>query len=153
MADYSYNEIIKMQNDAIKRVNEMQKKAKKIVATEQEVPSIKNGNPETNTRDTNNIKRIKMPTDYLDELKSFASTSSYFNDTPNNNTIENEAPQITQNAQKINTNKNSFDSTIKSLLGDFNLDSDKALILSLILLLAEEKADEMLILSLLYILG
>jgi hypothetical protein len=31
MAEYSYNEIMKMQNDAIKRVNEMQKRAKTVV--------------------------------------------------------------------------------------------------------------------------
>ena len=31
MAEYSYNDIMKMQNDAIKRVNEMQKRAKTVV--------------------------------------------------------------------------------------------------------------------------
>ena len=30
MAEYSYNEIMKMQNDALRRVNEMQQKARNV---------------------------------------------------------------------------------------------------------------------------
>ena len=41
----------------------------------------------------------------------------------------------------------------KNVLNDLSIDSDKALILSLVMLLTEEKADEMLILALLYILS
>ena len=77
MAEYSYNEIMKMQNDAIKRVNEMQKRAKTVVdeineekERYQEAPKKQNS--------PQNVNRVKMPNDYLDELKSFASTSSHF---------------------------------------------------------------------------
>jgi hypothetical protein len=48
--------------------------------------------------------------------------------------------------------KNSTDG-IKSALGDMKIDEDKALLLSLVLLLAEENADETLILALLYMLS
>lgn len=151
MAEYSYNEIMKMQNDAIKRVNEMQKKAKSVVdeinedKTRYQEPSQKQ-----NTRQSAN--RVKMPNDYLDELKNFASTSSYFEESeprqqPHEHSENSERTKNTTNQQ------NSQKDNVKNILGDLNLDSDKALILSLILLLTEEKADEMLILALLYILS
>ena len=74
MAEYSYNDIMKMQNDAIKRVNEMQKRAKTVV---EEINEEKTQAREIQTpQNSQNIKRVKMPDDYLDELKSFASTSS-----------------------------------------------------------------------------
>ncbi len=155
MAEYSYNEIMKMQNDAIRRVNEMQKRAKAVVGEElreekaplQEVTMQQNKN--------NNVKRVKMPNDYLEELKGFASTSSYFE---NDNSDNEEKKQPTQ---KETNEKNNIQHSIKNqsqndffknILGELNLDSDKALILSLILLLTEENADEMLVLALLYML-
>ena len=48
--------------------------------------------------------------------------------------------------------QNSFEDKMKSVFGDLNIDSDKALLLSLILLLSEEKADELLIMALIYML-
>ena len=147
MAEYSYNDIMKMQNDAIKRVNEMQKRAKTVV---EEINEEKTQAREIQTpQNSQNIKRVKMPDDYLDELKSFASTSSYFEENKNKTKKceyvkekeENRPPPKAQNDM------------LKNILGDLNMDSDKALILSLILLLTEEKADEMLILALLYILS
>ena len=151
MSEYSYNEIMKMQNDAIKRVNEMQKRAQTVV---DEINEEKERYHETPS--TQNIKqsvnRVKMPNDYLDELKSFASTSSHFE--------ESEAEQNTHRDYKETQSKketpkqySTQKDTVKNILNDLNLDSDKALILSLILLLTEEKADEMLILALLYILS
>ncbi|MBR2875872.1 MAG: hypothetical protein IKC01_01925 [Clostridia bacterium] len=152
MADYSYNEIMKMQNDAIKRVNEMQKRAKSVVneLTEEEKPLQKTASPKKEDA----VKRIKMPNDYLDELKSFAATSSYFEQ---NNKKDDVQPHH-HPEQNTNHTKNTAENTVnsndlfKNLLGGMELDSDKTLILSLILLLTEEKADEMLILSLLYML-
>ena len=48
---------------------------------------------------------------------------------------------------------NTQNDTLKKIFGELSMDSDKTLLLSLILLLTEEKADEMLILALLYILN
>ena len=151
MAEYSYNEIMKMQNDAIKRVNEMQKRAKSVVneINEEKEPYKE---PQKKQSSPQNLNRVKMPNDYLDELKSFASTSSHFE--------EDEAEQSTRKVYKEADNtkdvpKQHFtqNDNVKNILNDLNSDSDKALILSLILLLTEEKADEMLILALLYILS
>jgi len=149
MAEYSYNEIMKMQNDAIRRVNEMQQKAKSVVRDVNEKATEENAPPvEYNT--SNNLKRVKMPNDYLKELKNFAS-SSHFESSEAKFVNEEIKPPVSEKVIKHQPkNENDF---LRNIFGDFDLDSDKALILSLILLLTEEKADEMLILSLLYILS
>ena len=155
MAVYSYNEIMKMQNDAIRRVNEMQKRAKAVVSeeTREEKASLQEVTMQQNKN--NSVKRVKMPNDYLEELKGFASTSSYFE---NDNGYNEEKKQPTQKESNAKNNiqhsiKNqSQNDFFKNILGELNLDNDKALILSLILLLTEEKADEMLVLALLYML-
>ncbi len=148
MAEYSYNEIMKMQNDAIKRVNEMQKRAQTVVdeineekTEHKEIPLKQNNQTEVN--------RVKMPNDYLDELKKFASTSSYFENSENNKT----QTKHQENKKETRPQPKGQNDTLKNILNDLNMDSDKALILSLVLLLTEEKADEMLILALLYILS
>ena len=144
MAEYSYNDIMKMQNDAIKRVNEMQKRAKTVV---EEINEEKTQAREIQTpQNSQNIKRVKMPDDYLDELKSFASTSSYFEE----NKSEPKKCEYVKEKEQPAKQQNDM---LKNILNDLNMDSDKALILSLVLLLTEEKADEMLILALLYILS
>lgn len=151
MAEYSYNEIMKMQNDAIKRVNEMQKRAKTVVDEMNEEkeqyhsPPIKQNFPQS-------VNRVKMPNDYLDELKNFASTSSHFEESETEQNTHRDYKE-TQNKKQTPKQHSTQKDNVKSILNDLNLDSDKALILSLILLLTEEKADEMLILSLLYILS
>ena len=147
MAEYSYNDIMKMQNDAIKRVNEMQKRAKTVV---EEINEEKTQAREIQTpQNSQNIKRVKMPDDYLDELKSFASTSSYFEE----NKSEPKKCEYVKEKEENHPPPRQQNDMLKNILGDLNMDSDKALILSLILLLTEEKADEMLILALLYILS
>ena len=144
MADYSYNDIMKMQNDAIKRVNEMQKRAKTVVEeiNEEKIQYQESVKPQ-------NVKRVKMPNDYLDELKNFASTSSHFE---NDEGEPNRHINIEEKKEKEQPAKQQND-MLKNILNDLNMDSDKALILSLVLLLTEEKADVMLILALLYILS
>ncbi len=147
MAEYSYNDIMKMQNDAIKRVNEMQKRAKTVV---EEINEEKTQAREIQTpQNSQNIKRVKMPDDYLDELKSFASTSSYFEGNKSEPIKREYVKEKEENRPPLKPQND----MLKNILGDLNMDSDKALILSLILLLTEEKADEMLILALLYILS
>lgn len=148
MAEYSYNDIMKMQNDAIKRVNEMQKRAKTVVKEINEEKATYN-ETSVNKNTSQNLNRVKMPNDYLDELKKFASTSSHFE---NNESKENRREYIDDKKENRPKPKGQND-MLKNILNDLNMDSDKALILSLVLLLTEEKADEMLILALLYILS
>ncbi len=149
MAEYSYNEIMKMQNDALRRVNEMQQKARNVV----EGINTSSMPKEEPQRTATSPERIKMPNDYLEELKSFASTSSYFEKEKGSDAPPT-AEEITQKEYLKKVNRtNTQNDTLKGLLGDLSMDSDKTLLLSLILLLTEEKADEMLILALLYILN
>lgn len=151
MADYSYNEIMKMQNDAIKRVNEMQKRAKTVVEEMNEEKERYHESPQKQNT-SQSVNRVKMPNDYLDELKNFASTSSHFEESESKQNILRDYKE-TQNQKEPPKQHNTQKDNVKNILNDLNLDSDKALILSLILLLTEEKADEMLILALLYILS
>ncbi len=149
MAEYSYNDIMKMQNDAIRRVNEMQKRAKTVVSEINE-ETTKNFDETEQQHIPKNVKRVKMPDDYLNELKNYASTSSsYFDD--NENQIKPQTETIEKEVIK-NAPKHQGD-MFKNILKDLYMDSDKTLILSLILLLTEEKGDEFLILALLYILS
>lgn len=131
MSEYTYSEIMKMQNDAIKRVEEMQKRAQAVVGNEQPEKDI--------NRDSEQPKRVPMPDSYLDGLKNFAANSSY---TPKNNTAVKR-----ENTPHINNGNG-----INSLLNNINFDSDTALVLSLVMLLSEEPDNEALVLALLYIL-
>ena len=149
MAEYSYNEIMKMQNDALRRVNEMQQKARNVV----EGINASNTPKEEKQHISTSPERIKMPNDYLEELKSFASTSSYFEKESNHDSPHAPFEGKKQEPIKTASPHNTQNDTLKKIFGELSMDSDKTLLLSLILLLSEEKADEMLILALLYILN
>lgn len=126
MGDYTYTELMKMQNDAIRRVEDMQRRARQSAGLEAEK---KKEEPKVIVRDE--PRRVPMPNDYLEKLKELAEESGK----PHNNQVA-EAPKPEK--------KDSF--------GDFEMDSDTALLLSLVMLLSEEKADETLIMALLYML-
>lgn len=129
MSDYSYTELMQMQNDAIKRVEDMQRRARQSAGLEKEnekpVKEIKKDEP----------RRVPMPNDYIEQLKSFMESSR------ERGFAENEA-----------LSKKSVEENNSNLSTGLNLDSDSALLLSLVMLLAEEKADETLIMALLYML-
>ena len=134
MSDYTYSEIMKMQNDAIKRVEDMQKKARKTIGLEKEATEKLQGSVPVQKPE-----RVPMPNDYLEKLKDYATNSSH---TQKENEVSNQPPKsfVPQNAGN------------SGFLGDFNMDEDKALLLSLIMLLSEEKGDELLIMALIYML-
>ena len=145
MADYTYSEIMKMQNDAIKRVEDMQKKARKTAGLEKE--------KEENEKPLKNIpsqepRRVPMPNDYLEKLKNYASNSSYTGE-------EEHKEEKTEEEKPKNHDKrkqNVFSEKTENTFGDLNIDEDKALLLALIMLLSEEKGDELLIMALIYML-
>ncbi len=151
MADYSYQDLMKMQNDAIRRAEDMQRRARQSAGLEKE----KQKNKEVN-KEKEEPRRVPMPNDYLENLKKYGSNSSK-NEIEQSGKEENkkESRKEYKNEQK-NSNQpkfqSSFEDKIKSVFGDLNIDSDKALLLSLILLLSEEKADELLIMALIYML-
>lgn len=145
MADYTYSEIMKMQNDAIKRVEDMQKKARKTAGLEKE--KEENGKPLKNIP-SQEPRRVPMPNDYLEKLKNYASNSSYTGD-------EEHTEEKTEEEKPKNHDKrkqNVFSEKTENTFGDLNIDEDKALLLALIMLLSEEKGDELLIMALIYML-
>ena len=121
MPDYTYNEIMKMQNDAIRRAEEMQKRARQSAGLAE-----KNEKTEPPSA-PQEPKHIPMPKGYLGQRQS---------------EVEKEDKQTTQKPIK----------DFNSAMTDINMDSDKALLLSLIMLLSEENADELLIMALIYML-
>ena len=152
MADYSYQDLMKMQNDAIRRAEDMQRRARQSAGLERG-----NGEKQQNqTAKKEEPRRVPMPNDYLENLKHYGSNSSKNESEPreegeNKRDNRNEYKNESQNNNQPKF-QNSFEDKIKSIFGDLNIDSDKALLLSLILLLSEEKADELLIMALIYML-
>ncbi len=133
MADYTYSEIMKMQNDAIKRVEDMQKKARKTAGLEKDEKA-------QNNVPVQKPERVPMPNDYLEKLKDYATNSSH---------TEKDENKINHQPEKHFASQNTGNG---SFFGEFNMDEDKALLLSLIMLLSEEKGDELLIMALIYML-
>ena len=148
MADYSYQDLMKMQNDAIRRAEDMQRRARQSAGLERG----KGENQQNQTAKKEEPRRVPMPNDYLENLKNYSSNFS-----KNESEPREEGENKSQQKQERKSNnqpkfQNSFEDKMKSVFGDLNIDSDKALLLSLILLLSEEKADELLIMALIYML-
>lgn len=113
-----------MQNDAIRRAEDMQIRARRSAGLDENEAEKKKGIP------AQEPKRIQMPKGYLDRSSEKEKAQ--------------EQPKETQN---------DFFEKIKNGAGEINIDSDKALLLSLIMLLSEENADELLIMALIYMLS
>lgn len=154
MADYTYAELMKMQNDAIKRVEDMQKRARKTAGFTEENDDTASKKSEAQSASfvlqKDAPKRVHMPDDYLQNLKEYAKSIS---DKNSNNEENNEKRNISEEQNRKTPSEKSSTDGVKSVLGDIRIDEDKALLLSLVLLLSEENADETLILALLYMLS
>ncbi len=165
MTDYSYGELMKMQNEALERARNMEKRARESVGLSQN----KGENMEDvqkNNRENSNSRilktqpnRVPMPKDYLDEIKAYARKSGYKIDGDSDFQLDKTsiAGSVSQSVPlKAGQNGDSlsriFGGEGMNMLKNLNLDSDKALLLSLIMLLSKENADETLILSLIYML-
>ena len=137
-----------MQNDAIRRAEDMQRRARQSAGLERG----KGENQQNQAAKKEEPRRVPMPNDYLENLKNYGSNSSKNESEP----IEEGENKSQQKQERKSNNQpkfqNSFEDKMKSVFGDLNIDSDKALLLSLILLLSEEKADELLIMALIYML-
>ena len=72
MADYTYHELMKMQNDAIRRAEDMQRRARQSAGLERG----KGENQQNQAAKKEEPRRIPMPNDYLDNLKNYGSNSS-----------------------------------------------------------------------------
>ncbi len=118
MADYTYHELMQMQDDAIKRVEDMQKRARTTAGLE-----------ETQTK--------SPPKESADRPRHIPMPGGFLNNS----------------GKKTEKDDNSPPFRLGLGNGDVEIDSDKALLLSLILLLSEEGADELLLAALVYMLG
>ena len=72
MADYSYQDLMKMQNDAIRRAEDMQRRARQSAGLERG----KGENQQNQTAKKEEPRRVPMPNDYLENLKNYGSNSS-----------------------------------------------------------------------------
>ena len=124
--EYSYNELMQMQEKAIRRVHQMQERARQ---------TMKN-NP-------------------LPELEFEERTEGKPQPNPQKpNTQEREDPPKVQ-AEKVNIPNNNLPNRPKSnpLSNFLTLDRDKAMILPLLMLLGKEGADNILLIALMYIIA
>ncbi len=143
MSDYSYSDIIKMQNNAMRRVEEMNTRAGNVVkqansaltASSQRESSSKPVKPQ----------HVPMPDDYIRDLREYAKKASISPYEP-----ERKDNPLQRTLSSLASGSANLPKSIKNVLSDLNIDSDRALLLSLILLLSEEKSDEILIIALLY---
>ncbi len=134
MADYTYTELMKMQNDAIKRAEDMQRRARQSAGFDKSDSGGKSPPPDA--------PRHIYQSGYL--------TSALQGETPLEK--ENHGYKNT-NFPTVDKHTDNFLEKIKGGFSDINIDSDKALLLSLIMLLSEENADELLIMALIYMLN
>ncbi|MGN1315768.1 MAG: hypothetical protein ACI4VW_01770 [Acutalibacteraceae bacterium] len=144
MADYSYKDLMKMQNDAIRRAEDMQRRARQSAGLEKEEAQ----QTEKTAVKKDEPRRIPMPNGYLDNLKHYGTDSHR----GENNTEDNRGNTPQNETGGHNNGQQGFEDNLKNMFGNLNMDSDKALLLSLILLLSQEKADEILIMALIYML-
>ena len=125
MADYTYKELMRMQNDAVKRVEDMQRRARRAAGIEEG----SNNEPSQSATTNREPHHIPQPQGYLPK------------------TEKNEASK-----SKPETGNMGFLDGIKKNFDMIDIDEDKALILSLLLLLSGENGDEALLTALIYML-
>ncbi|HZK21445.1 MAG TPA: hypothetical protein VFC76_04115 [Oscillospiraceae bacterium] len=163
MSSYNYSEIVKMQDDALKRVEQMKKNANAVVtqaksrlseSPESPIIAEKEKSFETKKsiekgKSAEKVRHVPMPDDYIRDLKAYAEKATLSPLVPSSTSKKSKT--LSQSAiSSLVDSCGSLPQTLKNVFSDFNIDSDKAFLLSLILLLAEEKSDEFLIISLLY---
>ena len=114
MAEYSYQDLMKMQNDAIRRAEDMQRRARQSAGLERE----KGENQQNTTAKKEEPRRVPMPNDYLENLKNYGSNSSK-NDSEPREEEEKKKEQKQEQEHKNNNQpkfQNSFEDKMKSIL-------------------------------------
>ncbi len=129
------NEFLRMQNDAINRVRQMQRRADSFVAPKA---------PEQAAAPV-----IQQPAQPQRAQQSQQSQQSQRPQRPTGNTVQQAAPQTGGMLAGLSGGNSPISGILDSL---FNGETDKLLILGLIWLLSKEKGDQMLIMALIYIL-
>ena len=141
-----YNDMMRMQSEAVQRVREMQRRAQNAVQkanaqrtgraqeqTENKGESFKPDAPPINRQ---SARATALPLDYISNQSHTATAAPFPHNTPSEE-------KSTQSAEKKEP-----ESTANSLLSE-NL--DRLLVVVLILLLSQEEADELLLMALGYL--
>lgn len=140
MKQYDYDEINRMQERALERVQNMKLRAEKLTEPEARESAEEKGKRAKESfynavLGTPNPEHIRMPSNFPERgNKGFESFNSYF--TPVNEEKQESTPAADSR---------------KSLISELFADSDKSLLLCLLMLLKADGADEDILMSLLYI--
>lgn len=135
MSDYTYNDMMKMQNEAKQRVLEMQKRSRDVLRS-------------YNADNLNSKERKAEPTVTEEELPRVPKTISYPAELPSNTRNMPQRKNMVSKSGKFDL-KNALDSVFGKLTGE---EYEKMFILALCLLLSKENGDDSLIFSLMYLL-
>ena len=127
MADYTYKELMRMQSDAVRRVEDMQRRAR-------EAAGIGDHRDDVEKKPADSV--VKREPQHIPQPEGYLPRAERMN-----------TPQIRNENTGV-----SFLDEIKKGFDKIDIDEDKALILSLVLLLSGENADEGLLTALIYML-
>lgn len=134
MSDYSYNDMFRLQNEAKKRVMEMQKRSREVA--ESFNSGLSGGKDVKNSVAEEDLPRVPKAISYPAELHS----------------VQQKQPSV-QRSRRGNPNVGDIRKAFQSVFGDLSADDyEKMFILSLCLLLTKESKDDSLIFSLMYLL-
>lgn len=165
MKEYNYDEIRQMQEKALERVRDMQTRTHQLVNAESEKT------PEQKTyresfynavKSASKADYIKMPVEYSEKISDYESFEKYFGADSSQESNESTVEETEEKSEEIsdeNRNEvsetepvsvsaqNNSGSSLEKLIDE----PDKALLLALLLLFQADKANEELMMSLLYI--
>lgn len=128
---YSQDNIAAMQEDALKRVRDMQKRAQQRVKQNQPFDIY------------DNVVENNFQTKNINDKVEKTTPNQYFTD------FSNSPPKKEAKKSKKQQNKNMFSSLIQNIIPD--MESDRIFLLFLILMLQKQKCDNSLLLALFYI--
>lgn len=128
---YSQDNIAAMQEDALKRVRDMQKRAQQRVKQNQSFDIY------------DNVVENNFQTKNINDKVEKTTPNQYFTD------FSNSPPKKEAKKSKKPQNKNMFSSLIQNIIPD--MESDRIFLLFLILMLQKQKCDNSLLLALFYI--
>lgn len=128
--EYSYNDLVKMQEQAIRRVRDMQERARLTM------------------QEHNDAQQMQRPESYEQPASSYDEQTEETKENHHSQQPENGGQSRVQATLKPPAPKqqNPFGNLL-------NLDKDKAMILPLLLLLGKESSDNILLLALMYIMA
>lgn len=147
MTEYSYSDLVKMQDQAIRRVREMQERAR-LTMKENPIPDLQNPQKDAETTPVPKNDKKEKSVGYQSEKQS--ETQKVQSECT---CTDKEKPHPTSDKPPQKEKKHGAHEKIVTDRKAGALDTDKAIILPLLMLLSREGADEILLIALLYLLA